>query len=127
MPAQNPEACEDLFAHCLNSGNVAELLALYEPQASHIAPDGMVAHGSGAIRLVLDQFVAMQPKLTVSLKKLVHAGDDLAVLYDDWTLTAKAPDGSPIEMNGKSVHIIRRQPDGTWLFAVTGVTNASWA
>jgi len=127
MPAQNPETCEDLFAQYLNSGDIARLLTLYEPQASHIAPDGVVAHGSDAIRLVLDQFVAMQPKLTVSLKKLVGAGDDLAVLYDDWTLTARAPDGSPIEMNGKSVHIVHRQQDGSWLFAVTGVTNAPWA
>jgi ketosteroid isomerase-like protein len=75
---------------------------------------------------VLDQFVAMQPKLIVSLKKVVRAGDDLAVLYDDWTLTARSPEGNPIDMNGKGVHIVRRQQDGTWLFAITGVTNAPW-
>jgi uncharacterized protein (TIGR02246 family) len=126
MRAQNPEACDDLFTRYLNSGDVASLLALYEPQASHIAPDGAVAHGSEAIRLVLHQFIAMQPKLTVSLKKTVRAGDDLAVLYDDWTLAARGPDGSPIDMNGKGVHIVRRQRDGAWLYAVTGVTNAPW-
>jgi len=127
MPAQNPEACEDLFAHYLNSGNVAELLALYEPQASHIAPDGTVAQGSDAIRLVLDQFVAIRPKLVVTLKKLVRAGVDLAVLYDDWTLDATGPDGGPLSMSGKSVHIVRQQPDSSWLFTLTGVTNAPWA
>jgi uncharacterized protein (TIGR02246 family) len=127
MPAQNPEECEELFAQNLNSGDIARLLTLYEPHASHIAPDGVVALSSEAIRLVLDQFATMQPKLTVSLKKLIGAGDDLAVLYDDWTLDARAPDGGPIEMKGKSVHIVRRQQDGSWLFAVTSVTNAPWA
>ena len=126
MPAQNAEACDDLFTQYLNSGDVASLLALYEPQASHIGPDGTVAHGKDAIRSVLHEFVAMQPKLKVSLKKVVRAGEDLAVLYDNWTLAAGGPDGSPIDMNGKGVHIVRRQRDGAWLFAVTGVTNAPW-
>ena len=126
MSAQNPEACDDRFAQYLNSGDVDSLLALYERQASHICPDGTVAHGGGAIRSVLDEFVAMQPKLIVSLKKVVRVGDDLAVLYDDWTLTARSPDGNPIDMSGTGVHIVRRQQDGTWLFAITGVTNAPW-
>lgn len=125
MPAHNPEACDDRFAQCLNSGDVDNLLALYERRASHICPDGTVAQGDDAIRSVLDQFVAMKPKLSVILKKVVRAGDDLAVLYDDWTLAARDPDGNPIDMRGKGVHIVRRQQDGTWLFAITGVTNAS--
>ena len=126
MSAHTPEACEQLFAHYLNAGNVDNLLALYEPQASHVRSDGSVAHGKDAIRLVLDEFVAMQPTLHVRLKKTVGAGDDLAVLYDDWTLTAKGSDAKLIEMNGKGRHVIRRQRDGTWMFVVTGVTNAGF-
>ncbi len=126
MSAHTPEACEQLFAHYLNAGNVDNLLALYEPQASHVRSDGSVAHGKDAIRLVLDEFVAMQPTLHVRLKKTVGAGDDLAVLYDDWTLTAKGADAKLIEMNGKGCHVIRMQHDGTWMFVLTGVTNATF-
>jgi uncharacterized protein (TIGR02246 family) len=126
MQAQSPEVCEELFALYLNAGDVDSLLALYEPQASHIRADGTVPHGNEAIRLVLDEFVAMEPKLDVTLKKVVRPGDDMAVLYDDWTLTAKGADGNPFNMSGKSVHIVRRQRDGAWRFAVTGVTNATW-
>jgi hypothetical protein len=53
MPAQSPEECETLFG---------QFLALYEPQASHVRPDGGIRRGSGALRLVLDEFVAMQPE-----------------------------------------------------------------
>jgi len=42
-------------------------------------------------------------------------GEDLAVLYNDWSLRA---DGKPAELVGKAMEVVRRQPDGTWLFAV---------
>jgi len=126
MPAQTPQECEDLFATHLNAGSVDELLALYDSQASHVRADGSVAHGHDAIRLALQEFVAMRVKLEVRLKKTVEAGHRLAVLYDDWSLSGAGPDGSPIEMNGKAVHIVQKQLDDKWLFVVTGVTNAGW-
>jgi len=126
MPASTPEECDALFADYLNAGNVAALLALYEPQGSHVRPDGIAPCGRDAIRPSLDEFVAMHPTLAVNVKKVVRAGDDLAVLYDDWTLTAAGPNGEPAGMNGKGVHIVRRQQDGSWALAVTGVTNCNW-
>ncbi len=126
MAAQSPEACEELFAQYINERDVDRLLALYEPQASHVRADGTTAQGKDAIRLVLTEFAAMRPTLQVSLKKIVQAGYDLAVVYDDWTLTTKGPDGEPAEMNGKGCRIIRRQQDGAWMFVVTGVTNATF-
>ena len=60
----------------------------------------------------------MKPKVTMNVTKVVRAGDDLAVLYNEWSLTANGPDGKPIAMSGKAMEIVRRQPDGTWLFAV---------
>lgn len=126
MPASNPKECDELFARYLNSRDVDALLELYEPQASHVRPDGIVPHGRDAIRSALDEFVAMHPTLNVDVKNVVRAGDDLAVVYDDWTLAATGPNGEPVDMSGKGVHIVRRQPDGAWAFEVTGVTNAAW-
>ncbi|MGA9062658.1 MAG: nuclear transport factor 2 family protein [Terracidiphilus sp.] len=126
MPALNPEECDQLFAQRLNAGNVDALLELYEPQSSHICPGGAVPHGREAVRSVLHEFVAMHPTLNVEVKNVVRAGDDLAVLYDNWTLAANGPNGEPIQMNGTGVHIVRRQHDGTWAFAVTGVSNTTW-
>jgi uncharacterized protein (TIGR02246 family) len=126
MPASIPEECDALFARYLNAGDVDALLELYEPQASHVRPDGVVPYGRDAIRSSLDEFVAMHPTLTATVKNVVRAGDDLAVLYDDWTLAAAGPNGEPIDISGKGVHIVHRQLDGTWAFSVTGVTNATW-
>ncbi len=126
MPASNPEDCDALFARYLNAGNVDALLELYEPQASHVRPDGIVPHGRDAIRSALDVFVAMHPTLHVDVTNVVRAGDDLAVLYDHWTLAATGPNGEPLDMEGTGVHIVRREQDGAWAFAVTGLSNASW-
>lgn len=126
MAARTPEECEMLWERHLNAGDVDGLLALYESCASHVRSDGTTPNGVEEIREVLEEFIAMRPKFKVSLKKSVRAGGDLAVLYDEWTLTAIAPDGSPLAMGGKGVHVVRRQQDGSWAFAVTGVTNAPW-
>ena len=107
-----------MFATSINSGNLEGLVALYEPQASLVQQDGTPARGTAAIREGLARFVAMHPKLTMNVTKVVRAGDDLAVLYNDWSLTAKGPDGNPIAMSGKAMEIVRRQRDGTWMFAV---------
>ena len=118
MPARTPEECDALFATSINSGNLEGLVALYEPQASLVQQDGTPARGTAAIREGLAGFVAMHPKITMNVTKVVRAGDDLAVLYNDWSLTAKGPDGNPMAMSGKAMEIVRRQRDGTWMFAV---------
>jgi ketosteroid isomerase-like protein len=48
--------------------------------------------------------------------KVVQSGDDLAMVYNDWHMSAKRPDGQPVEASGKAIEVVRRQPDGTWRF-----------
>ena len=60
----------------------------------------------------------MQPVLRCDVVKVVKAGDGLAVLYNDWNLSAKGRDGERIERAGKAVEVVRRQADGAWLFAI---------
>ena len=50
--------------------------------------------------------------------RLVEAGEDLALLYNDWSMSARGRDGNPIETAGKAIEVVRRQPDGTWRFAI---------
>jgi uncharacterized protein (TIGR02246 family) len=118
MPAHTPQECDELFGRHLNAGDLDALAALYEPQASLVGQDGTVAQGSTAIREGLAGFIAMQPRITMNVTKVVRAGDDLAILYNDWSLAAKGPDGKAVTMAGKAIEVVRRQRDGSWLFAV---------
>jgi len=60
----------------------------------------------------------MRPKLTANVTRVIRGGDDLAVLYNDWSLTAEGADGSTLQDAGRAIEIVRRQRDGSWRFIV---------
>jgi uncharacterized protein (TIGR02246 family) len=115
MPAKTPQECDELFARYVGDGDANALVGLYEKDASLVSPDGTIARGTEAIRKAMERLAAMRPKLTIDIKRVVTVGDDLATVYNDWTFTAKRPDGSTIEGAGKALEVMRRQRDGTWL------------
>ena len=118
MPARTPKQCDDLFARYLEAGDVDAVVALYEPKACLVLEGGAVARGTRAIRKAIAMFAAMKPKLEMSVGRIVKAGDDLAVLYNDWTLTAVGSDGATFADRGKATEVVRRQRNGTWKFIV---------
>lgn len=113
MPARSPEEVDALFEKALNAGDVEGLVSLYEPNASLVGQDGQPAIGHDAIRAMIKAFADMKSQISLKIEKTVSAGDDLAVCYGAWTMTAGGQ-----EVTGKSVEVVRRQPDGTWLFAM---------
>jgi uncharacterized protein (TIGR02246 family) len=118
MSAGSPGECDRLFAECVNVGDLEALMALYEEMGSLVQRDGTVAVGHHAIRSILSRLLAMQPKITVDVVKVVRAGEDLAMLYSDWSMSANGPDGHRIETTGKAIEVVRRQADGTWRFVL---------
>jgi len=114
--ATSPEECDRLFVEHVNAGDLDALLSLYEPTCSMVRRDGGLARGHAEIREVLDRLIAMRARMSTEIVKVVAAGDDLAMVYNDWRLEAKRPDGQPIEATGKAIEVVRRQPDGTWRF-----------
>jgi len=58
----------------------------------------------------------MQARMSTEIVKVVQSGEDLAMVYNDWSMSAKRPDGQPVEASGKAIEVVRRQPDGTWRF-----------
>lgn len=117
MSTRNPEDLDRLFAGALNTGNIDELMTLYEPQASLMASPGKIVAGSEAIREALSGFIAGKPKMTLN-PRVVARTNDLALLASKWSLKMTGPDGKPAEMAGESIEIARRQADGTWRFAI---------
>ena len=118
MPARTPADCDRLFEEHVNKGDVEAVVALYEEGGSLVQHDGGVATGHSAIRRVIARLVAIQPKLRNDVARVVKAGEDLALVYNDWSMSAKGRDGKPIERVGKVIEVVRRQADGTWRFAI---------
>jgi uncharacterized protein (TIGR02246 family) len=114
-PPKSPEACDLLFVEHVNADDLDALLSLYEPACRMVRRDGSVAHGHAEIREALGRLIAIRARMTSEIVKVV-AGDELAMVYNDWHMTGKRPDGQPVEARGKALEVVRRQPDGTWRF-----------
>jgi len=117
MAARNPEDLDRLFAGALNTGNIEELMELYEPQASLMPSPGKVVAGAEAIREALAGFIAGKPTMSLS-PRVVAKTADLALTTSKWDLTMTGPDGKPAQMSGQSIEVARRGPDGNWRFAI---------
>jgi uncharacterized protein (TIGR02246 family) len=117
MPAQKPEECDALFEKCVNEGNLEALVDLYEPDATLIPAPGQVAVGTDAIRAALKPMFDAGFKVKMDLTQTLVSGE-VAACYNDWTGTAKGPDGNEMPFSGKAIEICHRQPDGTWKFAI---------
>src|SRR5262245_21503063 len=92
-------------------------MRLYEPGAAFCPQPGVVVAGAEAIREALTGFRALRPRLTGRIASGVSA-DVLALVHNDWALRGAGPDGAPVEMAGRSLDVVRRQPDGGWLVVV---------
>jgi ketosteroid isomerase-like protein len=103
--AMRPEDLSRLILERLNAGDVDGLVALYEPDAVLALPDGQLANGTDEIRGAYQRLVAGRPFEPGTPRPTLHSGD-LAL-----TSTRLA--------NGTvTVEVARRQPDGTWLWAI---------
>jgi uncharacterized protein (TIGR02246 family) len=106
QPAVEPNDLPRLFVERANAGDADGLAALYEPDAVLTFPAGRVATGRTAIRAVYAKLLADRPTFT--------PGDlQPALVNGDLALTSTRLDGG-----GVTVEVARRQPDGSWLWAI---------
>ncbi len=99
------------------AGDMEGVLATFEPNGVLVGQPGMPAMGTPALREAFKQFMAIDPKITVTSHEVIQA-DDIALHSSTWIMSGKAPDGSPIEQSGFSVVVLRKQPDGRWLMVI---------
>jgi uncharacterized protein (TIGR02246 family) len=118
MAAREPEEAHRLWTERFKAGDLAGLLELYEPDATLMPQPGQPVSGTTAIREALGGFLGLKPTFDMpEIKPAIRSGD-LALLHSSWTLSGTGPDGSPLNLRGTTADVVRRQPDGTWLFAI---------
>jgi ketosteroid isomerase-like protein len=117
MSARTPEDCDRLFAERINAGDLVGVLALYEDRGCYVLRDG-VATGAASIQPILQELIASKPRLESEVRRVVRAGEGLALVYNDWRLTVGAEDDLSVERSGKALALVRRQLDGTWRFVI---------
>jgi ketosteroid isomerase-like protein len=118
MRASEPGQVGELFVKYFNAGDRAGIESLYEADATLVPGPGMAPiSGIDGIRPVLEKLLSSGGTMTV-LKSAVFTGRDVALTHTTWRLEMKDESGKPTIMEGTGAEVLRRQPDGTWRFAV---------
>ena len=111
MPASTPQEIHFLFERAFNLGDVEAMLALYEPSAVLVA-SGKPVTGHDGIRDALNVFLSSGARMKLDTRAVIESGEGLAVLHGAWSL------GPPSGTQGLSTEVVRRQPDGSWMFVI---------
>jgi uncharacterized protein (TIGR02246 family) len=113
-------ATDSAFATAAGAGDAAGLAAMYLADASLMPPNAATIHGRDGIQKFWGAFLdAGRLNITVTAEAVEGRGD-LAYARGRYTLdlTPKAQGAAPVHDEGKFLEILRRQPDGTWRYAV---------
>jgi uncharacterized protein (TIGR02246 family) len=108
-----PEAVIERFSKLLAQGDLDAMVELYEPDATFAPKPGAQVTGRAAIRDALAAFLAVRPRMTGHIEKVLCAGGT-ALVANRWSLSGTAPDGSPVELAATSADVLRRRSDGSW-------------
>jgi len=117
MAARTPEEIDPLFAEAFSAGDLDALVALYEPEAALVLEGGQVVTGREAVREALTGLLALCGEFRLEVKSVVRARD-VALVRAQWSLSGAGPGGCVVNLAGRSTEVVRRQADGTWLYAV---------
>jgi uncharacterized protein (TIGR02246 family) len=115
--AELPEDLHTLFAEALNSRDLEALAALYSDDGFLMAQRGVPMQGADAIRETFVQYLAMNPTIRLTTRRVVQAGDT-ALLVGDWQFRGTSGDGVEVSTTGTSIEVARRQPDGSWRYLI---------
>lgn len=117
MKTSDPLDVISQLVSAMNAQDLKMAMTLFEPGASFVMRPGVVVSGTAGIRQALEGFMALKPNLTIEAQQIVQAGD-VAQYCARWSINGIDLTGAGIQLAGRSSSILRRQPDGRWLFLV---------
>ena len=117
MPANTPADVDLQLIAAVNAGDVNSAVGYYEPGAVLVSERGTTVTGTEAIREVLSGFMAIKPKMTIEVPLVIESGDT-ALVHSKWTTVGTDADGNRVDFAGQGTEVMRRQPDGNWLFVI---------
>ena len=115
---KKPEDAHRAWGRAIATYNVDELLELYEPNNVYITDTkGTTAKGMAELRKALNRMIKMDPEIDIETKYCIVAGD-VALLSAKWRVKGKDENGNLVDETHHSTEVVRRQPDGSWLYII---------
>lgn len=116
-----PHQMNQAFADAFNSGDLNNLMALYEEDAILRIDADNTFTGKDAIAIELGKLLQIPGRMT-SLNNFCIEHGDIALLRADFSLAG--PDGATI-LAGSTAEVVRRQRDGGWLYIIDHAAGSS--
>ncbi|NOU88876.1 DUF4440 domain-containing protein [Paenibacillus sp. LMG 31460] len=113
----NPEDMNAAFAQAYNSGDIDNLIALYEPGGILINLTGNKDEGLEPIRKTLEELLRFKGKM-VSKNIYCIPFENIALLRAHFILETVGEDGSPLQIQGHTSEIVRKQLNESWQYIV---------
>ena len=117
MAINTPEELLNRVTECMNSKDLDTFVSLYEPEGSFIDESGENINGHEKIREKIKGFMDMNGKLENTIRKIIPAGN-IVLSYSDWTFKASGSNGTPINLSGTAIDVLKKQSDNSWLIVI---------
>jgi ketosteroid isomerase-like protein len=62
-------------------------------------------------------FLALNGHMQLEIDRVIRT-DKVALLFSSWKLLGTGPEGSSVETSGQTSDVVRKQPNGIWLFVI---------
>lgn len=112
-----PEEVLSSVVKGINTGNIDSLMMLYESNACFATQPGQLAKSPESISQSLRNFINMDGKLDLKVKRVLQASD-LALVITEWSFSGTGTDGKPVNMAARSSDVLRQQANGAWRFVI---------
>ena len=112
-----PEQVLNSVTEGINARDLDFLMTLYERLAWFASQPGQLVKSPDDIRQSLRNFIDMNGKLELKVKRVLKA-NDLALVTTEWSFNGTDSDGKHVHMSGKSADVLHQQPDQTWRFVI---------
>ena len=95
-----PEQVLNSVTEGINARDLDFLMTLYEPLACFASQPGQLVKSPDDIRQSLRNFIDMNGKLDLKVKRVLKA-NDLALVTTEWSFNGTDPDGKHVHMSAK--------------------------
>ncbi|KOV91072.1 MULTISPECIES: YybH family protein [unclassified Streptomyces] len=112
------EAHLESYVAAFNSGDAESVNAHYTEAGIIVWEKGNPVSGADRRAAITEFLATMQPHIETEVREAYVTGDT-ALLVVDWTMEVNTASGAGREhLRGVGLDVLRKQADGSWLYAV---------
>lgn len=123
-PVTDLDKFYDAWQERFNAWDIEAMVDLYLPDVAYINPDGKELIGQSSVRADFEGLFALKPEVDLGNRRHIIY-QDTALTTNHWSLRLTNADGSPQELTGGGIEVVRKQADGGWRFIIDDASRSA--